>query len=192
MIAASIMLDSPRVESVNAFAEILEGHDVAAWDHQGVSLIHWTNVQKCHCQIILQDDARRDLLVENLAKHAVSHVRDLKCRRSPLPFTDQYWGYTLTVKRRSVIMDTGGPTATTRRAEYRFRVKELAEGRVWIMLELFRGDNLPCMGDGFFGFDLKEGTTYEQATEVCKVLNANIVSISHTGFIPEIDQTQPF
>lgn len=77
-------------------------------------------------------------------------------------------------------------TADTKRAEYRFRVKEHGEGRPWIFLELAKEPDLPSITPGFLGFDLKDGTTYEQAKESAKFLNDN------TRFLADIGQTKPF
>jgi len=49
--------------------------------------------------------------------------------------------------------------AETTRTKHSFRVKESASGKPWIMFELLEGEDLPVLGKGFLGFDLKGGTT---------------------------------
>ena len=83
-------------------------------------------------------------------------------------------------------------TADTKRAEYRFRVKEYGDGTPWIYLELVREPDLPTIAPGFLGLDLKEGTSYEEAKEIARFLNERITTVSHTYFIPEPDQKKPF
>ncbi len=69
--------------------------------------------------------------------------------------------------------------ATTKRAKYRFTVKEFAEGTPWIMLEpLQKGIELP--NDGFLGFDLPEGTDFNKAKEIAEYLNRNLSTLSLT------------
>ena len=51
-------------------------------------------------------------------------------------------------------------TSDTKRARYRFTVKEY-EGTAWVALELSGGPDLPCLGNGFLGLDLKEPTYKE-------------------------------
>jgi hypothetical protein len=48
------------------------------------------------------------------------------------------------------------------------------------MLELNRAPDLPGVGNGFLGLDLKEGTTYAEAKEIARLLNANVATVSHT------------
>jgi hypothetical protein len=72
------------------------------------------------------------------------------------------------------------------------RVKEYGEGKPWIFLELAKEPDLPSITPGFLGFDLKDGTTYEQATEIATFLNDNITAVSHTRFLADIGQTKPF
>src|ERR1700730_905992 len=53
-------------------------------------------------------------------------------------------------------------SSKTERAQYRFTVKEYAAGTPWIMFELLRSPDLPVLGDGFLGMDLRPGTSYEE------------------------------
>lgn len=71
-------------------------------------------------------------------------------------------------------------SAKTERADYLFAVKEYGDGTPWIMLELRQAPDLPCVGDGFLGFDLKEGTDIRRASEIARFLNQTIASVSHT------------
>jgi len=64
-------------------------------------------------------------------------------------------------------------------ADYLFAVKEHADGTPWIMLEP-RGKQLPVLAAGFLGFDLRPGTSYEQAREVAACLNEHIETVSFT------------
>ena len=69
----------------------------------------------------------------------------------------------------------------TTRANYTFTVKEYPDGTPWIMLEPLNG-NLPLLEDGFLGFDLALGTTYEQARALVTEMKNRITSTSHTAF----------
>jgi len=71
--------------------------------------------------------------------------------------------------------------ATTEREEYQFTVKESGEGTPWIMLEPSH-QSLKSLGNSFLGLDLNEGSTLQQAEEVARYLNQNIVSLAHTPF----------
>ena len=68
----------------------------------------------------------------------------------------------------------------TDRADYHFKVAEYREGTPWIMFELRRAPDLPCVGDGFLGFDLKAGTTYDEARSIARFLNDNVTVVTHT------------
>ena len=70
---------------------------------------------------------------------------------------------------------------TTERSPGYFDVKaHHAEERInWITF-VPRSDDLSILQNGFLGFDLPEGTTYEQAEAIAEFLNKNIVSISYT------------
>jgi hypothetical protein len=82
-------------------------------------------------------------------------------------------------------------TGKTDRAEYYFKVAEFGDGKAWIALELRKAKNLPCLGDGFLGLDLRD-PSYHHAKDVADFLNENIISVSHTLFVPDIDQKEPF
>lgn len=72
--------------------------------------------------------------------------------------------------------------ANTERGHYSFRVAEYADGTPWIMTDpLWETDRLKILGKhGFIGFDLKQGTTYEQARQVAEYLDNHIDSITCT------------
>lgn len=71
------------------------------------------------------------------------------------------------------------PQGNTERADYRFVVKEFADGTPWIVLEPMRGD-LSVLGNGFLGLDLVKGTDLKKAHEVADFLNEAIHSVSYT------------
>jgi hypothetical protein len=48
------------------------------------------------------------------------------------------------------------------------------------MLELQRPPGLRAVGDGFLGFDLREGTDIKQAEELARLLNRIVTSVAHT------------
>jgi hypothetical protein len=62
-----------------------------------------------------------------------------------------------------------------------FAVKEFADGTPWIVLER-RGHGLDIIGDGFIGFDLREGTSLQEAEKLAEFLRQNIRSVSYTSF----------
>ncbi len=70
----------------------------------------------------------------------------------------------------------------TYRSEYRFTVKEGAEGQPWLMAELLQGEGLPILERGFLGLKLVEGTSLQRAEEIARLLFENIDSISYTEF----------
>ena len=49
----------------------------------------------------------------------------------------------------------------------------------WIMFEPYDG-NIKPLQNGFLGFDLQRGTTYEQAKDFAKLLNERIARTSFT------------
>lgn len=83
-------------------------------------------------------------------------------------------------------------TSKTDKVAVRFYVKEYGDGTPWLLIETEKGKPLPAIGDGFQGFDLKDGTTYEEAKEVARVLNRFVSDMSHTWFVPEHMQEKPF
>lgn len=69
----------------------------------------------------------------------------------------------------------------TDRGKFLFRVAEYSGGVPWIMTDPFHTkDRLPILKGGFIGFDLKPGTTIEQAEQVARYLNDHIESITTT------------
>lgn len=70
---------------------------------------------------------------------------------------------------------------TTTRADYLFKVSEYADGTPWISTESLRGP-LPVIENGLLGFDLPEGTTFEQAKSIANWLNDSIGAICYTDF----------
>jgi hypothetical protein len=76
------------------------------------------------------------------------------------------------------------PNATTDRAQFIFRATQYGdkEHTAWIITEP-RTERLKILGrDGFIGFDLKSGTTFEQARLIAEYLNQHIDSITCTLF----------
>ena len=77
-----------------------------------------------------------------------------------------------------------GTEATTDRARFLFKVAEYGgpDYTPWIMTEP-HSDRLKVLGtDGFIGFDLKPGTTFDQAREIAQYLNQHIECITCTLF----------
>ena len=73
----------------------------------------------------------------------------------------------------------------TEHSEYRFTVKETPSRedepyQPWIFMELLRGKSLSILKSGFLGFDLPEGTTYEQASEFAALLNEKVTVVHYT------------
>lgn len=77
-----------------------------------------------------------------------------------------------------------GTKAETQRGRFFFKVAEFGDGTPWIMTEpYYPEDRLPALGkDGFVGFDLKPGTTHQQAKDIAEFLNKHIESITCTIF----------
>lgn len=71
----------------------------------------------------------------------------------------------------------------TDRARYVFKVSQYADGTPWIATEPVDGDLAVLTPvKGFLGFDLRTGTTFEQAEEIAKFMNEHIEAISCTTF----------
>jgi hypothetical protein len=69
----------------------------------------------------------------------------------------------------------------TKRANVQFVVKESGEGTPWISMEALGGDKLDMFKrTSSVGFDLKPGTTLEQANEIAAYLRKNLVQISES------------
>ena len=67
----------------------------------------------------------------------------------------------------------------TARGEYVFTVKEFADGVPWIMLEQ-SGNGLDILDHGILGFDLKEGTSLQEAEVLAGLLRQSISGVSYT------------
>jgi hypothetical protein len=72
----------------------------------------------------------------------------------------------------------------TQRGRFHFRVTVYADGTPWIMTDpLHAGDRLNILGDaGFIGFDLRAGTTGQEAEQVARFLNEHVEYITCTLF----------
>jgi hypothetical protein len=68
----------------------------------------------------------------------------------------------------------------TRRVTAQFRVGEFADGQPFIVLEPLDGDELNLFRNKSIGFDLRRGTTYEEAQEIVRFLQDRITHISET------------
>ena len=66
----------------------------------------------------------------------------------------------------------------TERGEFRFTVKEAADGRPWIAAEP-AGKSLVTL-PGLLAFELGPGTTYDDAKTVASFMNLHIAGITHT------------
>jgi hypothetical protein len=67
----------------------------------------------------------------------------------------------------------------TQRAKFYFKPSRYPSGEYWIVLEAFHED-LDLLANAFLGFDLREGTTVNQAEEIAAYLNENIRAVSYT------------
>ena len=67
-----------------------------------------------------------------------------------------------------------------KRATPRFRVAEYADGRFWIMVEQSGGDDLTVF-EKVIGFDLRPGTSFEEAKVISAYLNWNLPVITETS-----------
>ena len=76
------------------------------------------------------------------------------------------------------------PETTTDRGRYTFRVAEYTDQTFWIMTDpLNDTDRLEILGNhSFLGFDLKPGTTKDQAWEIARYLDEHIEFITCTTF----------
>ncbi len=66
--------------------------------------------------------------------------------------------------------------AKTNRGRYNFRVAEYLDGTPWIMTDpVHEEDRLDVLGPhGFIGFDLKPGSSYEDAQRIARYLDEHI------------------
>lgn len=67
----------------------------------------------------------------------------------------------------------------TERNEYHFAVKEFNDGTPWIAFEPLQG-NLAILKGGMLGFDLREGTTLEEAHQLASLLHEKVNGVSFT------------
>jgi hypothetical protein len=67
----------------------------------------------------------------------------------------------------------------TERARYAFVVKEFERGTPWLALEAI-DKVLPVLSKGFIGFDLRPGTTVNEAKRFADLLNDTITTTSYT------------
>jgi hypothetical protein len=74
-----------------------------------------------------------------------------------------------------------GTDARTERGKFAFTVKEFADGTPWIMTEPLH-KTMPILDEAFIGFDLPDGTTFEQARKVAAFMDENLAGISVTIF----------
>jgi hypothetical protein len=69
----------------------------------------------------------------------------------------------------------------TDRAKYNFTVKVYPSGELYIACDPI-DRNLEIAGDGVFGFELPQGTTSEQATDIANFMNANLICMTYSIF----------
>ncbi len=67
----------------------------------------------------------------------------------------------------------------TQRGEYVFDEKEYDDGTPWIMMTPWDED-LSILKGGFIGFDLKPGTSVEEANELAERLRRIVTGVSYT------------
>ena len=67
--------------------------------------------------------------------------------------------------------------------EFRYSVREYGDNQPWIMAVPMGDTNLPCfeIGDGFFGFDLPDGTDYSEAISIANFLNEKLSSVVYSA-----------
>jgi hypothetical protein len=71
--------------------------------------------------------------------------------------------------------------ADTERGRYQFRVTNYPDKTPWIMTDpLEKKDCLRVLGNGFIHFDLKPGTTQEEAERIAGFLEDHIEYIAYT------------
>ena len=63
----------------------------------------------------------------------------------------------------------------------RFKPTKYASGEAWIMMEQMDAPTLPILEKGFLGLDLREGATIEEAEEIARMLNRQVMLITYTG-----------
>lgn len=73
-------------------------------------------------------------------------------------------------------------SSKTDRADYLFKVSQYGDGTPWIFLELRRSPNLPALGDGFLGLDLRPGTSFQEAKRIADFLNDHVECVTATSF----------
>jgi hypothetical protein len=64
------------------------------------------------------------------------------------------------------------------RATYHFTVKVYPSGQLYMACDPIDG-TLAMAGDGVFGFDLRQGITAEQATEIAQFLNNHRICMTY-------------
>jgi hypothetical protein len=70
----------------------------------------------------------------------------------------------------------------TQRGRYQFRLTNYSDRTPWIMTDpLEEKDRLKVFGNGFIGFDLKPGTTQEEAHRIALFLGEHIGYITFTA-----------
>jgi hypothetical protein len=67
-----------------------------------------------------------------------------------------------------------------KRATPRFRVAEYADGKPWIVVEQSGGNDLTLF-ENMVGFDLRPGTSIEEAEAISHYLNSKLIVISETS-----------
>lgn len=76
--------------------------------------------------------------------------------------------------------------ARTERGQYRFTVKEGAEGHPMIALEPF-GSAIEALGDAFLSLDLRDRVNLAEAQQIAKALNDQVTGLSVTFFDKKAD-----
>lgn len=71
-------------------------------------------------------------------------------------------------------------SSNTEWGDYLFTVKEFGDGTPWLMAELREGNDLSILENGFLGFTLRSGTTYEEAQGLARHLHKVLDKISYT------------
>jgi hypothetical protein len=69
----------------------------------------------------------------------------------------------------------------------RIPARALAQGKDRVV----QHGNLEILEDGFLGFDLPDGTTYERAREIARFMNDNLTAMTFTHIAEKLDDRDP-
>ena len=87
--------------------------------------------------------------------------------------------------------ENGRPAVDTWDMEPSFKRSAYASGVPFIAVEVERGEDLPQLGLGFLGFDLREDMTLQEVFALVEMLNRDVTRITYTGPIGGNDGGKP-